>query len=156
MEVQVIDENLLNSVSHQADVSTRLRMNYNFHEKGEDPVNRLLNAMNPGSYFPPHRHLNPDKQEIFLLLRGSLLTFIFDDEGNILDKILISPSKGVYGMEIQPHIWHSFLVLEKGTVVYEVKQGPFTPLSSENIAPWAPASSDMEGVKKFMDKLSKA
>lgn len=57
-------------------------MNYNFHEQLDDPVNRLLNAMEPDTYIRPHRHLNPDKDEIFLLLRGKAMLFIFDNDGN--------------------------------------------------------------------------
>ena len=67
--MKIIDKQLLDKTNEQAKQSPRLRMNYNFHERLDDPVNRLLNAMEPGSYIRPHRHLDPDKDEIFLLLR---------------------------------------------------------------------------------------
>ena len=151
--MKLIDERLIGRIAEEAKKSPRLRMNYNFHENHEAPINRLLNVMNPGSYFPPHRHLNPDKQEIFLVLKGCLITFLFDDEGNILEKYEIAPEKGIYGMEIPPYVWHSFIVMESDTVVYEVKQGPFTPLSPENIASWAPSANDYNATVEYMEKL---
>lgn len=74
--MKIIDKQLLDKTSEQAKQSPRLRMNYNFHERLDDPVNRLLNAMEPGSYIRPHRHLDPDKDEIFLLLRGKAVVFL--------------------------------------------------------------------------------
>ena len=133
--------------------SPRLRMNYNFHDTLDDPINRLINAMEPGTYLRPHRHKNPDKIEIFLILRGSVALFLFDDNGNITENCILDPKTGVYGGEISADVWHTLLVLESGTTVYEVKQGPFAPLSPENMASWSPAPEDSEGVKQFMDKL---
>lgn len=151
--MQLIDKKLFDQVGKEAKSNPRLRMNYNFHKNLDDPINRLLNVMNPGSYFPPHRHLNPDKQEIFLVLQGCLMTFIFDNDGNVLEKYEISPAKGIYGMEIPPNVWHSFIVKEENTVVYEIKQGPFAPLSSDNIAAWAPLAADNDAVVEYMEKL---
>ena len=117
--MKIIDKQLLDKTSEQAKQSPRLRMNYNFHERLDDPVNRLLNAMEPDTYIRPHRHLNPDKDEIFLLLRGKAVVFIFDAQGNITEKVLLDPLVGSYGAEIKPGIWHCLLVLEPDTVVYE-------------------------------------
>ena len=77
--MKLITEQLLDETTARAKVNPRLRMNYNFHEDLDDPVNRLLNAMEPGTYLRPHRHLNPDKDEVFLLLRGKAAVFIFDE-----------------------------------------------------------------------------
>ena len=92
--MKIIDKQLLDKTSEQAKQSPRLRMNYNFHERLDDPVNRLLNAMEPDTYIRPHRHLNPDKDEIFLLLRGKAVVFIFDDQGGSIC-VGISPFAGV-------------------------------------------------------------
>jgi cupin fold WbuC family metalloprotein len=149
----IIDKALLDSVSAQAVGNQRLRMNYNFHSRLDDPLNRLLNAMEPGSYFPPHRHKDPDKEEIFLVLRGSVLVFIFDENGAIVSSTEISPKKEVYGMEIEAGVWHSLIVMEPDTVVYEVKKGPYIPLTHGNIAPWAPDPADREKVVEYLEKL---
>ncbi len=151
--MKLIDKTLLDKVSQQAGANERLRQNYNFHSDLDDVLNRLLNAMEPGTYVRPHRHLSPDKEEICLVLRGRIMNFIFDEDGNVIDKRIIDPLQGVYGLEIEAGVWHSLVVLEPNTVVYEVKRGPFAPLSPENMAPWAPSGEDKEEVKCFIDKL---
>ncbi len=153
--MKLIDEKLLDATMLKAQQSPRLRMNYNFHDSLDDPINRLINAMEPGTYLRPHRHKNPDKTEIFLLLRGKVALFLFDDIGIITEQHLLNPKNGVYGGEIPAYVWHTLLVLEPGSVIYEVKQGPFKPLSPENMAPWSPEPEDTEGVKQFMDKLKR-
>ena len=152
--MKIINKQLLDETSERAKQSPRLRMNYNFHEQLDDPVNRLLNAMEPDTYIRPHRHLNPDKDEIFLLLRGKAMLFIFDNDGNITEKLLLDPLAGSYGAEIKPGIRHSLLVLEPGTVIYEVKPGPFAPLHPENMAPWSPEPDDEKGIKEYLIYLS--
>ncbi len=152
--MKIINEALLDETSARAKESPRLRMNHNFHEDMSDPVNRLLNAMEPGSYIRPHRHLNPDKDEMFLLLRGRAAVFTFDDEGHVVEKHILDPSAGAYGAEIKPGVWHSLLVLMPNTVVYEVKAGPFAALTGDNVAPWSPDAGDTEGAKAYMDYLA--
>lgn len=152
--MKIIDKQLLDSTTDRARQSPRLRMNYNFHEQLDDPINRLLNAMEPDSYIRPHRHLNPDKEEIFLLLRGKAMLFLFDNDGNITGKLLIDPLAGSYGAEIEPGVWHCLLVMEPGTVVYEIKTGPFAPLHPDNMAPWSPEPDDEKGIKEYLTYLS--
>ncbi len=153
--MKLITEELLDKVSEEAEASPRLRMNHNFHESPQAPVQRMLNALEPGTYLPPHRHKNPDREEMYLVLRGKLITFFFDDNGNITERIELNPAGGKYGIEIPPGVWHSIVVLEKGTVIYEAKQGPYIPLSKENFAPWAPDVNDVEAIKEYMKKLLK-
>lgn len=149
-----IDKHLLDETTQRAMQSARRRMNYNFHERLDDPINRLLNAMEPGTYIRPHRHLNPEKDEIFLLLRGKAMLFLFDEAGKITEKMLLDPLAGSYGAEIEPGVWHCLLVLETGTVIYEIKPGPFAPLSPENIAAWSPEPDDEKGVAEYLAYLS--
>ena len=82
--MKLITEELLDTVTSQAKENSRLRMNYNFHASMDAPIHRLLNALEPGTYLPPHRHT--DKEETYLVLRGSLLAFFYDDAGNVTDK----------------------------------------------------------------------
>ena len=125
-------------------------MNYNFHQSMDEQIHRLVNALEPNTYHPQHRHSNPDKEEVYLVLRGSLLAITFDDNGTILTSDILSPAKGTYGVEIPAGTWHSIIVLEPDTVIYEMKQGPYAPIIPSNIAPWAPEASDEEGVKKYI------
>lgn len=149
--MKLINETLLDEVTAQARKSPRLRMNYNFHETMEAPIHRMLNALEPGTYLVPHRH--PDKEEVYLVLRGSLLAFLFDEEGKVTVKETLSPAAGNYGIEIPAGAWHSIVVLEPGTVIYEIKQGPYSPLTPENIAPWAPDATDRESVDAYMKEM---
>jgi cupin fold WbuC family metalloprotein len=151
--MKLITEALLDTTSQKAKQSDRKRMNYNFHPNESDVLNRLLNALEPQTYIPPHRHKNPDKEEIFLVLRGSLAFFTFDEDGTVLSSTLVSPQKGVYGMEIDACVWHSLVVLEENTIVYEIKEGPYAPLQAENFAPWAPAIDNARGIEKYNQEL---
>lgn len=151
--MNIIDDALLDRVSAEAKASPRRRMNHDFHERLDDPVNRLLNAMEPGTFFPVHRHLEPPKSESSLVLRGSVALFIFDDAGKIVQKTIVDPKEGRYGFDIEPGVWHGLLVLEKGTVLYEVKPGPYVPLSPADIAPWSPDERNPDAVSRFLAAL---
>lgn len=146
--MKLITETLLDEVTEQARKSPRLRMNHNFHESMEAPIHRMLNALEPGTYLIPHRH--PDKEETYLVLRGSLIAILFDEEGEVINKVTLNPKMGNYGIEIPAGTWHGIVVLEPGTVIYEIKQGPFSPLTPENLASWAPAPTDREKVDAYM------
>lgn len=149
--MKLITEELLNTVTAQAKDNPRLRMNHNFHATMDAPIHRLLNALEPGTYLPPHRHT--DKDETYLVLRGSLLAFFYDEVGNVIEKVCLNPAEGKYGLEIPPCTWHSIIALESGTVIFEIKKGPYQPLPLDDIASWAPISSDEEGVKVFMQRM---
>ncbi|MDR3260370.1 MAG: WbuC family cupin fold metalloprotein [Tannerella sp.] len=151
--MKLINEPLLDETTAKAKNAPRLRMNFNFHEDLNDPVNRLLNAMEPGTYLRPHRHRNPDKNEVFLLLRGRVAVFLFDEAGHVTETVILDPRNGCYGGEIPAGVWHGLLVLESGSVIYEVKQGPFAPLTPENMAPWSPVADDAESVRNYMEQL---
>ena len=151
--MKYITEKLLDEVSTQAKANERLRMNYNFHDSMDASMQRLLNALEPGTYLPPHRHKDPDKEEIYLVLRGALFAFIFDEEGNVVEKRELNPANGEYGIEIPAGTWHSIIVLEPNTVIYEIKEGPFAPLSPDNFAPWAPSPADKEAAEAYTKRL---
>jgi cupin fold WbuC family metalloprotein len=152
--MKIIDEQLLNETTEKAKLSPRLRMNYNFHEHLDEPVHRLINAMEPGTYLRPHRHLNPDREESFLILRGKVVIFIFNDHGGITEQFILDPHIGSYGAEIKAGVWHGLVVLETGTVLYEVKNGPYVAVSPANFAPWSPAAEDTKEVQTFLDYLT--
>lgn len=136
-----IDNQLLDRVSEHAKAIARKRMNYNFHTVYSDPIQRLLNAMEPFSYIQPHKHESPDKREAFFALRGRILVVQFDPLGNIRDHLLLDPLKGAYGAEIPERTFHTIIALDPGSVAYEIKDGPYDPIDDKNFAPWAP----MEG-----------
>lgn len=142
--LKIVTSELLDELSQKSKNSPRKRLNFNFHEDLADPINRMLNAFEPGTYIQPHKHENPDKREVFIVLRGSLVVVIFDDSGNPVDFILLDPAKGNYAIEVPPGVWHNVVSLESGTVVYEIKDGPYQQISDKNFASWAPKEGDSD------------
>lgn len=142
--MKIISNSLLDELSQKAIASKRKRMNLNFHEEYSDPMNRMLNAFEPGTYVQPHKHENPDKREVFIVLRGRLLLVIFDNTGNPVDFVLLDPQQGNHAIEIPPGVWHSVISLASGTVVYEIKDGPYDQSVDKNFASWAPREGDVD------------
>ena len=129
-------------------------MNYNFHPKLDDPVQRLLNALEPGTYIRPHKHYG--KEESFVLLRGTVLAVSFNDDGSIHDHYILDAREGHLGLEFEENVYHMLTSLATGSVVYEIKEGPFIPHSEEGSAPWAPPEGTPEGsefLKSTLDRL---
>jgi cupin fold WbuC family metalloprotein len=127
----LIDQNLLDSVTSQAEVSQRKRMNFNFHETLEAKAQRLLNALEPGTELPIHRHCHT--AETYVLLRGSIRVLFYNKDCELIESIVLNPLEGKYGVDIPIGQWHSLEVLEKGTVIFEVKEGPYTPIGVDDI-----------------------
>jgi len=140
--MKIISDQLLSELSQKAASLPRKRLNLNFHEELSDPINRMLNAFEPGTYIQPHKHENPDKREVFIILHGALVVAIYDESGKPTDFVLLDPKKGTYALEIPPGVWHSVISLESGTVVYEIKDGPYLPILDKNFASWAPKEGD--------------
>lgn len=127
----VIDQKLLDQVSIQAKESTRLRMNYNFHQSLDDKCHRMLNAVEPGTEVPIHRH--PTKDESFVILRGKVRSTTYNDDGSIIDSVVLSQEDGVYGVDIPKGVWHKLESLEPNSVIFECKEGPFVPHEEDGI-----------------------
>jgi cupin fold WbuC family metalloprotein len=141
---KIVSSELLNELVKKAKNSPRGRINHNFHDDLCDPINRMLNAFEPGTYIQPHKHENPDKREVFIVLRGSLVVVFFDNSGTPTDFVLLDRDKGNYAVEIPVEAWHSVFALVSGTVVYEVKDGPYFPMNDKNFASWAPKEGESE------------
>ena len=139
-----IDLNLLDQTSQKARISPRLRMNYNFHSGPKDTMQRMLNAMEPGTYIRPHKHEHPDKREVFFALKGNLCVVEFEDDGRIRDYTLLSTDSEYIGVEIPARTYHTVISLETGSVAYELKDGPYDPADDKNFALWAPPEGATE------------
>ena len=127
----VIDEALLDEVTAQAKVSPRLRMNYNFHQSLDELCHRFLNAVEPGTQVPIHRH--PTKDETFVLLRGRVVVKTYNDDGCVIEIVELSPEEGKYGVNIPKGVWHTVESLESGSVLFECKEGPFVEHEVEGV-----------------------
>lgn len=125
-----IDKRLFDTVLAQAAESPRLRMNYNFHESLDSKAQRLLNALLPGTVLPVHRHRFTS--ETYVLLQGKMKVTFYDDNGEKIEEYLLDVTTGDYGLQIPRGVWHGIEVIEP-TVIFEVKDGPYTPLTSDDI-----------------------
>jgi cupin fold WbuC family metalloprotein len=97
--------------------------------------------MQPDSYIPPHRHLDPHKDETFVVLRGLLGLLLFDDEGTIVRSVKVGAGGAAMGVDIAHSTWHTALALAPDTVFLEAKAGPYLPFTEAERAPWAPAEN---------------
>lgn len=127
----IIDKKLLDEVSNLAKNSSRLRMNYNFHQRLDDKCHRMLNAVEPGTVVPIHRH--PTKDESFVVLRGKVRSTTYNDDGSVIDSVVLSQEEGRYGVDIPKNVWHNLESLESGSVIFECKEGPFVPHEIDGI-----------------------
>ena len=127
----IIDKSLLDSVTSGAKESNRLRMNYNFHDSLDAPCQRLLNALEPGTIVPIHRHQHTS--ETYILLRGKLRMMFYNDQKEVIEETILSPDSANYGIHIPAGVWHAMEVLASGTVIFETKDGPYMPIQECDI-----------------------
>lgn len=151
-----IDNALLDNLCAQAAASPRRRKNHNLHTDETALAHRLLNAVQPDSYIAPHRHLDPTKDETFVVLRGLMGLLIFDEAGNITEQIKVGAGETVnsaehiaLGADIPAGTWHTSFALVPDTVILEAKAGPYHPLTAAERAPWAPAENTPEAAARL-------
>jgi cupin fold WbuC family metalloprotein len=126
-----ITQELLDDLTAQAKASPRLRMNRDLRNSAEDGSQRMLNAIEPGSPLPIHRHRH--SSETVVCLRGHLRELFYDREGRLTDSIDLIPNGPVVALNIPLGKWHTVEVLESGTVILECKDGAYEPLAPEDI-----------------------
>ena len=129
--MHIINTQLLDLVTAQAKDSPRKRMNFNLHDFLDAKAQRLLNALEPGTDLPIHRHTTT--AESYILLRGKIRVFFYNDKKEITNMFDLDPDQGKYGIHIPAGQWHTLEVLEPGTVIFEVKDGPYHPLSEKDL-----------------------
>ena len=127
----IIGKKILDDLTEQAKASPRLRMNYNFHQSLEDKCHRMLNAVEPGTQVPVHRH--PTKDESFVILRGKVRVTTYNDDGSVIESVVLCQEEGRYGVDIPKGVWHSLRSLASGTILLEAKDGKYEPLTEEEI-----------------------
>ncbi|MBC8018583.1 MAG: WbuC family cupin fold metalloprotein [Verrucomicrobia bacterium] len=150
--MNVITRELLLQLSAEARISPRQRKNYNLHSANESRCHRLFNAIEPAAYIRPHRHLDPEKDETFVLVSGRLAVITFSDTGAVTESLILSHQNGMLAADIPHGIYHAAVSLEPGTVFFEAKAGPYLPLSEDECASWAPSEGD-GGAAQYLEKL---
>lgn len=133
----IIDKQLLDNLSAQAKACPRLRMNKDMRTTSDDQSQRMLNALEPGTVLPIHRHTK--STETMVMVRGKLIERFYDDEGNLTEEFVMAPLGAVTEhvevpmLQIPVGQWHSLEVLEEGTVIFEAKDGAYEPLAEEDV-----------------------
>ena len=126
-----ITQALLDALTVQAKASPRLRMNYDLRNSAEDGSQRMLNAIEPGSPLPIHRHRH--SSETVACLRGRLQEVFYNDSGEETELIELAPNSDCVALNIPACQWHTVRVLESGTVILECKDGRYEPLGEEDV-----------------------
>ena len=125
----VVDNKILDELTARAKASPRLRMNLDLRNSDSDGSQRMLNAIEPGTVMPIHRHLG--SSETVVCVRGHFEEYLYDDEGNVVETIDMVPGGAVVNVEAGR--WHSLRSLESGTVLFEAKDGAYRPLGEDEI-----------------------
>ena len=126
-----MSKDLLDTLTAQAKASPRLRMNYDLRNSPEDQSQRMLNALEPGTVLPIHRHRN--SSETVAILRGRAVQWLYDEEGKVVEKVLLEVGGDIPAMNVEKGQWHRLECLESGTVIVEMKDGPYEPISPADI-----------------------
>ena len=122
---------LFDELTTQAKASPRLRMNFDLRNTPDDLSQRMLNALEPGTVMPIHRHQNTS--ETVVVLRGKVKWLYYNDKGELTDTILVEAGGDICGLSVPKGQWHSLECLETGSVILECKDGPWEALKEEDI-----------------------
>ena len=127
----VIDKNLLDNLTAQAKASPRLRMAMDLRNTPEDGSQRILNALEPGTIMPIHRH--HASSETVVILRGKIEWMFYDDEGAETERVILDANGEPKMLNVERNRWHSLVCLEEGSVLFECKDGVYAPLGEEEV-----------------------
>ena len=155
--MKIIDQKKLDRLSKDAAAAKRRRQNLNLHDDYADPCQRLFNAMEPGTYVRPHRHIDPSRSECFIAIRGRMALVVFADDGHVDRIVAFGDGCETVAIDLPPAMWHSLVSLQTGSIFFETKPGPYLPLSDTDFAPWSPAEGSTEAesyLANLMEKVS--
>lgn len=150
--MKIFDCQYFGDLSRLAKNGPRLRQHRNIHQSYQDVCQRLFNAIEPGSYIRPHRHASASREELLIAIRGLMALVTFDDQGTVTGILRFGTEKYgniPAGVEVTPSTWHTVIALEVGSILLEVKAGPFDPFQCKDLAPWAPEEGSDEAADYF-------
>lgn len=148
----IIDKKLMDELSRQASESPRLRSHKNLHTSSEDLVQRLYIGAQPGTYIRPHAHMQSHKWEYITVVRGAMDILTFDASGVLEQRLTMQAGGETSAIEMPSGTWHTLIVQEPDTILFEVKQGPYDAKANAEFAPWAPEENTPE-VDEFLQRL---
>jgi len=129
--MEKIDEQFLDGITEKAKASPRLRYSYDLRDSENDQSQRVLNALEPGTVVPVHRHRH--SSEVVFVLRGKLRLVTYDEDARLVSSDIFSTGETVIGYTVPRGTWHTVECLETGTVLYESKEGAYEPLQKNDI-----------------------
>ena len=154
--MKIFDKEYVELLCSDAALNPRKRQHRNIHHSYQDPCQRLFNAIDPSSYIRPHRHLSCARDELLVVVRGLIALVEFDADGKVNTVTLMGSEKHgasfAVGVEVTPDSWHTVVALEPGSILLEVKAGPFDPTESKEFAPWAPEEGS-EMAERYLEEL---
>jgi len=127
----IITKGILDKLSAKAKENPRLRCNLDMRNSAEDKSQRMLNALEPGTIMPIHRHRG--SSETVVILRGKIQWLFFDDNGTETERVLLDADGPVRMIVAEKDRWHSLECMESGTVLFEAKDGPYRPLEEDEL-----------------------
>ena len=127
----VVDKKILDNLSEQAKTNPRLRQAMDLRNSPEDLSQRMLNALEPGTIMPIHRH--HASSETVVILRGRIRWIFYDENGNETERVVLDANGDLRMLNVEKDRWHSLECLESGSVLYESKDGPYHPLEEDEI-----------------------
>jgi cupin fold WbuC family metalloprotein len=146
--MRAITQTDIEQLIHQAGQSPRKRAIFRLHEH-EELVQRMVNALLPGTYIPPHKHENPDKVELFSILTGKVAVVRFSASGDVDDVLLLDANGATKIVDIPPRTYHSVVPLEPSAVL-EIIQGPYVEATHKQFARWAPVEASPQAGEYLM------
>lgn len=129
--IMVITEEILNELSAKAKENPRLRQSLDMRNSAEDLSQRMLNALEPGTVMPIHRH--HASSESVVILRGKIQWVFYDENGNETERVTLDADGWPRMLNVEKDRWHSLVCLESGSVLYESKDGPYHPLEEDEV-----------------------
>jgi len=150
-----LDNDFFDALLLKAASSPRKRSHFNIHKSHEEPVQRLCIGLKVGTYIRPHCHRDKDAWEMIMVVKGAADILIFDDEGVVIKRISLSCFTGNVAAELVPNTWHMVMPVDSDAVLFEVKEGPFTPKKRCDFASWAPEEGGT-GIETFLGWVENA
>lgn len=132
----ILDQKILDTLSRQAKESPRLRQAFDLRTTPEDQSQRILNAVEPGTILPIHRHRG--STETIIVLRGKVVQHYYNDAGDKTASYELAPNSAQVGMSVPVGQWHALESLEEGSIIFECKDGAYQPLSANDIIELTP------------------
>ncbi len=150
--VSLLTGEMVTRAAEVARQNPRRRVILPLHPGHSDTLHRMLNACQPGAYIQPHRHIAPPKAESIVVLQGAIGLVLFDEAGAITGQFVLRAGSDRFGVDLHPGVYHTFVVLEPDTVLFEVKPGPYSEDTDKDFAAWAPVEGSAEA-RQFLGAL---